>query len=470
MTREALMRHAAAGITEVQYPDELEMAGRRLKLDYRFSPGHPLDGLTLTAPLSLLNQLDPTRLSWLVPGMIREKVTWYVKSLPKVWRNRLMPATEIVTAFLESAPAGTMELSDALRGFLSTRLGEPLPADVWNEAEVPPHLQLNVRIVDAAGEELSSARDLARLRAQLGDAAQLTFSAADPEFEKSGIVRWDFGDLPETLTIARDGHRLTGYPALVEQTDGVALRLLDTPAAADAATRGAVVRLMRLQLKDALRRWEKDPPGFLPAALQLKPSIASDALLEDVLAAICDRAFIGDDALPRTERAFAEQIKRARTRLPAVAEGSLRLLASIAAEHHALSQKISGLPPALSRLGAELRAQRDALVYRGFFCATPWAQLAHIPRYLKALERRLAKYAENPSRDVKHSQAVAELWDRYRRRSDANRARQRHEPALESFRWQIEELRVSLFAQELKTPLPVSYKRLEKAWTDLSRA
>jgi len=470
MTREALMRHAAAGITEVQYPDDLEMAGTRLKLDYRFSPGHPLDGLTLTAPLSLLNQIDPMRLSWLVPGMIREKVAWYVKSLPKAWRNRLMPATEIVTAFLEGAPVGTIELTDALRLFLSTRLGEPLPADVWEEADVPPHLQVNVSILDAAGEELASGRDLVRLRAQLGDAAQLTFSAADPEFEKSGIVRWDFGDLPETLTIVRDGHRLTGYPALVEQADGVALRLLDTRAAADAATRGAVVRLMRLQLKDALRRWEKDPPGFLPAALQLKPSIATDALLEDVLAAICDRAFVGDDALPRTERAFAEQIKRARTRLPAVAEGSLRLLASIVAEHHALSQKISGLPPALSRLGAELGAHRDALVYRDFFFATPWAQLAHIPRYLKALERRLAKYAENPSRDVKHAQAVAELWDRYRRRSDANRARQRHEPALESFRWQIEELRVSLFAQELRTPLPVSYKRLEKAWAELSRA
>ncbi len=470
MTREALMRHAAAGITEVQYPDSIDMAGSRLKLDYRFSPGHPLDGLTLTAPLPLLNQLDSARLSWLVPGMIREKATWYIKSLPKAFRNRLMPIAEVVTGFLETASAGVADMSEALRAFLSARLGEPLPADVWDEGLLPPHLRVNVSVVDASGRELASARDLARLRAELGEAAQLTFSAAGPEFERSGIVRWDFGELPETLTIVRSGHKLTGYPALVEQADGLALKLLDTRAAADAATRAAVVRLIRLQLKDALRRWEKDPPGFLSAALHLKPAVASDALLEDVLAAICDRAFVGDDDLPRNERAFAEQVKRARTRLPAVAEGSLRVLASIAAEHHALSQKMSSLPPSLSRLGAELRAQRDALVYRGFFSATPWVQLAHIPRYLKALERRLAKYAENPARDTKHAQAVAELWDRYRQRSDANRARQRHEPALEAFRWQIEELRVSLFAQELRTPLPVSYKRLEKAWTEVSRA
>jgi ATP-dependent helicase HrpA len=201
----------------------------------------------------------------------------------------------------------------------------------------------------------------------------------------------------------------------------------------------------------------------------LKTAIPTQRLHDDVLAAITDRAFVGDDALPRTEAAFAEQIKRARTRLPAVAEGAFRLLAQIAAEHHVLTQRIASLPPALARLGAEVRARRDALVYPGFVQATPWAQLVHVPRYLQALDRRLSKYPENPARDAKHAATIGGWWQRYRDRVERGREAGRVEPKLETFRWLLEELQVSLFAQELKTPFPVSYKRLEKAWAELDR-
>jgi ATP-dependent helicase HrpA len=473
MTREALMRHAAAGVTEQQYPETMVMAGASLPLAYRFAPGHPLDGLTLTVPLALLNQIDAARMSWLVPGMIREKLSWHLKALPKTWRNRLTPPAEVVTAFLESiegdVAATGVELADALRAFLSARLGEAVPADAWDGAELPPHLRVNVRIVDASGKELAQSRDLAALRTQLGEAAQLSFAAAGPEFERSGIRSWDFGDLPETLTVERGGRRLTGYPALVVDGDSAALRLYDTRDGADAATRIAVVRLIRQQLKDALQRWEKNPPGFAAAALPLKTAIPTDTLLADVLAAVADRAFIGDDPLPRTERAFAEQVKRARTRLPAVVEGAFRMLAAIAADYHTLSQRLAALSPSQARLGADVRAQRAALVYPGFFSTTPWAQLTHLPRYLQALDKRLAKAAVDPARDTKHAQTVAAIWERYRARAEANRAAQRVEPALEAFRWLLEELKVSLFAQELRTPFPVSYKRLEKTWAELIR-
>jgi ATP-dependent helicase HrpA len=470
-------------VTEAQYPEHLEMAGVRLPLKYRFAPGHPLDGLTLTVPLALLNQVDSARLSWLVPGMIREKLTWYLKTLPKAWRQRLTPLTEVVTLLLEAqtrdAPARSAhpgggadaprELTDALRAFCAERLGAAMPIDVWEGAEVPAHLRVNICVVDANGRELGSGRDLPALRTQLGEAAQLTFSAAGPEFERADIKTWDFGDLPESLAVERAGRKLTGYPALVDQGESVSLKLLDTRGAADASTRIALLRLLRRQFKEALQRLEKQPPGFAQTALMLKPAIPPDVLLADAVAAICDRAFIGDDPLPRSEAAFAEQVKRARVRLPAVAESAFRLLAAIAVEYHALSQRIGTLPAAQGRLGEDLRAQRDALIHPGFFSETPWFQLAHLPRYLKALERRFAKYVENPARDAKHAQAVAELWQRYVERRAANAAARKGEPALEAFRWQIEELKVSLFAQELRTPQPVSYKRLEKAWTELSR-
>ena len=469
LTREALMRHAAAHVTEELFPETVTMAGAALPLKYRFAPGHPLDGLTLTVPLSVLNQLDAARLSWLVPGMIREKVLHYMKALPKGWRNRLTPLPEAVTAFLEATATGAAPLADALRAFVATRLADALPADVWDGVEVPAHLMVNLRIVDAAGAELASGRDLAALRSQLGEAAQLSFAQAGPPVERRGLKRWDVGDLPEALTRVQDGHRITGYPALVDDGDSVSLALSDTRDAAEASMRAGVVRLIRLAMKDALSRYEKGAPGFAPAALQLKTTIPTDRLLADVLDAVCDRAFIGDDPLPRSEAAFAEQLKRARGRLPAVADGGFTLLATVATEHHALTRRIAAMPVAMARLAAEARTRRDALVHPGFFGQTSWAQLAHVPRYLKALDRRLAKALEDPVRDAKHAPVVAEWWRRYRERADRNRVAGRSEPGLESFRWLLEELSVSLFAQELKTPFPVSYKRLERLWSDLDR-
>jgi len=314
---------------------------------------------------------------------------------------------------------------------------------------------------------------LAALRAQLGEAAQLSFAAVGPALEKRGLKSWDFGDLPETLTSTRDGQRITGYPALVDDRDSVSVALLDTREAADASTRQGVVRLLRIALKDAVARLEgtgrgAGPPGFAQAALQLRSVIPADRLHADLVAAVCDRAFVGDDPLPRSERAFAEQVRRARARLPAVADGAQKLLAAIAAAHHALTQRLNALPSAHARLGAFVRARRDALVHPGFLEETPWAQLGHVPRYLAGLDRRLAKVAENPARDARHAAEVAQWWQRHAERVERDRQAGRRDARVAAFRWLLEELQISLFAQDLRTPFPVSYKRVQRAWSDLA--
>jgi ATP-dependent helicase HrpA len=469
LTREVLMRHDAAHVTEALFPEKVAMAGTELPLKYRFAPGQPQDGLTLTVPLALLNQIDPGRLSWLVPGMIREKVTFLLKALPKAMRNRLAPLPDSVTAFLEAVPYGAEPLTDALRGWLRARLVDAPPADAWDDLPIPAHLEAEIRVIDAAGSELGAGRDFAALREQLGEAAQLSFAQAGPSLERRGLRTWDFGDLPETLTAVRQGQRFTGYPALVDDGDSVSITLLDTRETAGVAMRSGVVRLIRVALRDVLARHEKGGAGFAQAALQLRTTVQTDVLLADVMTAVCDRAFVGDDPLPRSEKAFAEQVKRARARLPAVAEGAFRVLAIIAGAHYTLTGHLGSLPPVLSRLAAQVRGRRDGLVFPGFFRETPWVQLAEVPRYLAALDRRLARFAENPARDARHAESVARWWERYRERLDRNRKAGRIEPALESFRWLLEELEVSLFAQELKTPFPVSYRRVEKAWAELCR-
>ena len=472
MTREYLMRQNAAGVTEEQFPEHLAVDGTHLKLRYRFEPTHPLDGVTVTVPLALLNQLAPAHFEWLVPGLIREKVAAYLKALPKAIRKKLLPLQDQVTRFLEeqdSTDTAAASLLDALARYVKMRSGEIISTEIWDDAEVPAYLSMNYRVIDDAGRELATGRDLAALKTQLGQAAQLTFARAEPGIERAGLTSWDCGDVPEQISFERAGRKLTGFPALVDEGDSVAIRLLDTRDAANASMRAGVIRLLRLELKEQMKQLDKALPGLTQAVLQLRGVANADDLRADLVNAICDRAFIGDDELPRTQKDYESQKQRARTRLPAVRDAACRMFAGIAEEHHRANLRLGTVSSALNRVAADLRAQLQRLVFKGFFSATPWEQLQHLPRYLKAMTVRLDKYGGNPERDEKHATSIAELAKLYQERSDKLRKAGTVEPALEDFRWQIEELRVSLFAQELRTPFPVSIKRLKKIWESVVR-
>jgi ATP-dependent helicase HrpA len=466
LTRDDLMRHAASGVTEAQFPETLDLDGTEVPLKYRFEPGHPLDGVTATMPLALLNQLDSTRAEWLVPGMIREKITHLVKSLPKTIRRMCVPVPEFVTGFLEQAKAGEGEVLPTLATYIQQRTGLKISASDWNEA-IPPHLLMNFRVVDDAGRELAMGRDWLALKNQLGQAAQLTFRNTSPDIEKTGLKQWDFGDLPKKLDFTRNGRQMTGYPALEDAGDSVAVKLFDTEATALESHRKGVRRLMRFELKEQMKQLEKGLPGFNQYAMLLRNVMTPDELREDMLTAIADRAFIGEDALPRSNQDFMALKQRARTRLPAVAEGAGRLAQQIAAEYVSLAQKLGSLPPPLARLKKEIEEQIARLLPKHFFSQTPWERLQHLPRYLNAMKLRLEKYPNSIERDTRSAQAVQQLWQRWEERVAAKRKNGEVGEALADFRWLIEELRVSLFAQELKTPFQVSVKRLEKIWIEI---
>jgi len=219
-----------------------------------------------------------------------------------------------------------------------------------------------------------------------------------------------------------------------------------------------------------MRQLEKGPADFLRAALQLRNAANADDLREDLIDAIADRAFIGDDAIPRTPKAFESQRERARARLPAVTEAATRLFVAIAEQYQQVSARLSTVKGPLARPAADIRAQLSRLVRKGFFSSTPWERLAQLPRYLEAMQVRLDKYGNNPERDAKHTESIAQLTKRLDERLEQQRKAGVRDPRIEEFRWHLEELRVSLFAQELKTPYPVSYKRLEKIWQALVRS
>ncbi len=465
LSRDDLMQHAAAHITEEQFPKFWQTADGKFKLSYRFEPHHPLDGVTMTVPLTVLNRLHAPSLEWLVPGMLREKIQLLIKALPKQIRRICVPVPDFITKFLESNPDRQAAIIPQLAHFIAKSAGdmrifEQIDQDAWAAQELPEHCYLNLRIIDDGGQELAGGRKLHELQQQLGQAAAVTFRDNTQEFERDNVTTWDIGTLPESIKFARGKQQLTGYLGLQKEKDGrIALRLFDTTEAAEQAHRQGVIELMKLQLKEQVKDLNKGIQGFTQAAMLLK-HINADTLRDDLTQAVCDRAFIGEDELPRNEKAFKEQIKRARSRLPAVKEALSRYLQETAAAYAELNSKLGKHP--LTHL---LRLRLQTLLAAGFATRTPWAQWPRLPIYLKAMTLRLEKYSSNPARDAAREADIQELEQMWQEKTDSLiKQGLPVSDGLAGFKWMIEELRVSLFAQELKTPYPVSVKRLLKGW------
>ena len=470
LSRDDLMQHAAAHITEEQFPKHWQTADGKFKLSYRFEPHHPLDGVTLTLPLTVLNRISPAALEWLVPGMIREKIQLQIKALPKQIRRICVPVPEFITQFLSQNPDRNAPILPQLAQAIAKTAGdirilEQINQDEWAAFRLPEHCYFNLRIIDDGGQELAMGRDLIQIQQQLGKAAATTFRDNTQEFERDNVTTWDIGTLPESIKFARGKQQLTGYLGLQKEKDGrIALRLFDTSAAAEQAHRLGVIELMKLQLKEQVKDLNKGIQGFTQAAMLLK-HINADTLRDDLTQAVCDRAFIGEDELPRNEKAFKEQIKRARSRLPAVKEALSRYLQETAAAYAELNGKLGKHP--LTHL---MRQRLQTLLAAGFATRTPWTQWPRLPIYLKAMTLRLEKYSGNPARDAAREADIQELENMWTEKVNALlKQGLTVSDDLAAFRWQIEELRVSLFAQELKTPYPVSVKRLLKEWESLNK-
>jgi ATP-dependent helicase HrpA len=418
----------------------------------------------------VLNRLNPAALEWLVPGMIREKLQLLIKALPKQIRRICVPVPEFITQFLENSPNRQEPIIPQLARFIAKtagdmRLLEQIDQADWVAQRLPEHCYFNLRVIDDGGQELSGGRDLAQLQHSLGQAAAVTFRDNTQEFERDHVTNWDIGSLPESIKFARGKQQLTGYLGLQQEKNGhIALRLFDTPEAAEQAHRQGVIALMQLQLKEHMKDLSKGIQGFTQAAMLLK-HIPADTLRDDLTAAICDRAFIGEDELPRSEKAFKEQIKRARSRLPAVKEAVSRYLQDTAAAYAELNGKLGKHP-----LTPLLRERAQKQLAAGFARRTPWSQWPRLPVYLKAMTLRMEKYSGNPARDSAREADIQALEQMWQDKTDAlHKQNQALSDGLKMFPWQLEELRVSLFAQELKTPSPVSVKRLMKEWESLNK-
>ena len=470
LSKEYLMQRGATEVSAEQFPDHLSIAGMRLPLSYHFEPGHPLDGVTVTVPLALLNQLRPEHMQWLVPGLLREKIIALLKTLPKALRRNFVPVPNFADACLQAVAPGEGALCEALARQLLRMTGVTIPVDAWQEDALPAHLRMNVKVVGGDGETLvAMGRDVSRLQREQGEQAAATFAQLpSSDFEREQVTDWDFGDLPEQVEFERQGMSLIGYPALVEEDGGVALRLLDSSAKADTALRHGVRRLYMLQARERIKYLEKNLPGIQSMCLHYASVGECAALKSDLLSAITEQAFLGKQAAPRNRAQFEELKEKGLARLIPVANELCAWVAETLVLYHALLKRLKGtVKPAWLKSLSDIQEQLRHLIYPGFVTATPYEQLRHLPRYLKAVDLRLNKLDQHAGRDGPLLVQLAPLWQAYLQRSEKQRKLGSAAPALEDFHWLLEELRVSLFAQELKTAVPVSVKRLQQQWAAL---
>jgi ATP-dependent helicase HrpA len=427
--------------------------------------------------------VDEKACEWLVPGLLRDKVTHLVKSLPKNLRKNFVPVPQHVTAALEVLDTeGDRALLLALSEALKRTTGVDVPLDAWDQSDLPPYLRMNFKVVDdESARELAMGRDLPALRKELGVKARRQFSeGAKDRFERKGLTDWEFGELPEQVEFVRGGQTLVGYPALIDEGDSVSLMVLDTEHDADVATRRGLRRLFQLAVPEQVKFLARNLPGFQEMSLkysflleleggraQEKGAIA-DRLRGELVEAACDRAFFVEEERVRDKAAFQARVAKAKTRLTDVASEICRVMREILDEYQELRPRLNQPGVATwQRVMTDIRNQLKALMPPGFLGSVPLTRLKHYPRYLHAARMRLDKFTLNPAKDAQWMQQIQSWWQAYEGRLKGDRASGVFEPKLDEFRWMLEELRVSLWAQQLKTPYPVSFKRMEKYWAEL---
>ncbi len=471
LSREDLMQAAGKTVTPQDFPDNIDFGDVSLPLNYHFEPGHECDGVSVDIPLALLNQLSTPAFEWLVPGLLEEKIIALLRSLPKVLRKAFVPIPDVASDALEKLvqPVVTFRaegsflkypkesLLESLTTFCHRRLGKPLPADVWKLDSLPAHLLLNFVLHGKEAKVLAVGRDLEALQQQWGTKATQECRrelASDSGLEQNNLTQWNFGDLPQQVSLNINGIAMQGFPTLVDQETNVALRILDNPIAAQQQLRSGLRRLFLLGLPT--KKLLKQMPINNKLSLQYMHIGNSEQLKNDMLTAIVDSIFLVAP-LPTKQTEFEQRLASGNQRLIPTAHEYATWLANVLEEYHTLTKQFHKVSKHTAV--AEIKQHLGHLIYAGFVKEISLEQLKHLPRYLKAVQIRLNRLELDPQKDAKKAVQIVPLWEAYWQHHAAST---KPSPELIKLRWMLEELRVSLFAPELKTLYPVSVQRLQK--------
>lgn len=474
LSKEVLMQHQAEQVTADQFPDQILINRVPLPLEYHFEPGKAEDGITQTIPLSLLNQTSSERYEWLVPGLLREKIIFLIKALPKSLRRHFIPVPQYADQCIKAMSIASGALLPALSEQLRKLTGVEIDISDWRTEELPLYLQMNFKLVDDQGELLDESRDLDKLKENWAREAAASFrQIPDSDYEKRGLTSWSFDLLPEQITLEQNGLEVTAYPALVDKGDCVDLTLMDTKAQAAELTRYGLRRLFMLNQADAVKYLHKNLPDIKQMCLHyanVPPSPYADnkqtdispceQLKTDLIHVAFDRCFILEQPAITDKNAFEQRITERKSDLINLAAKLAQNIAKPLAEYHAIAKRLTGnIPLAAINSVNDIKQQLGFLIYQGFVHDTPDEALKRLPVYCQAAGIRLDRLLTDPNKDKQRMAEVMPHWQKF-----INKVNKIETADFKEYRWMLEEFRISVFAQELKTAYPISAKRLEKKW------
>ncbi len=450
-----------------QFPNRIDWGGVDYALKYRFEPGHAEDGISLRLPVAALNRVPRFLFDWLVPGLLMEKCGALIKSLPKQYRRPLVPVPETVKLLVPQLKMADQSLELALAEIIAKEFGVKIPADAWQAEKLDDYYKMNFQLFDEHGTIIEQSRDLSQLIKKHGHKVQQVLDKrVSRSTEKQVYTHWTFGDIKQQDSFKQSGSLVQSYPAVLDEGDKVSITLTDYAHVQTLVHRKGLIRLAMLALPQQVKYLRKELLRGNDLQLKLSAEYDKDELLNDVIAATFNHTFFADE-LPFTQKSFEQLIESNRSNMTAKAQELEKLLRSIINDDYDIRQHLAQLNEKnMGDVKADIEAQRSALVYPGFLYQTPANHLYELPRYFRALSIRLERLQGQLAKDKKHTAELAELLACIDELIEES-PEAADLPSLIEYRWMIEEYRVSLFSQQLKTKRPISKKRLEKQWQNV---
>lgn len=467
LSRDYLMQHSASDITEEQYPKQLSVNNTPLPLTYHFDPTSHDDGVTITVPLALLNTLNPVQFEWLIPALLREKVTQLIKTLPKSLRKNFVPVPQFADACINGISDKSQPLLPGISQQLTKITGITIPDDAWQTNSLDPHFFMNFDIRDNHNKSLAKGRDLKLLQEQLGQEVSQQFSnEIHWEIEQTGLTQWSFDNLPKTVNKTVNNLNIQGFPALQDDDNSVSIVIVDTQEQANLIHHDGLKRLFSLSLNQQLKYLNKNLPDIQKICMSYSQIGTCTDLKQAIIDASIEKSFFENKNTIHNKNEFDERLQQGREQLVKNANDICEILSNVFTLYTSIRKQLkkNTKPNWLVSL-SDIQSQLDHLIYEDFIYYTPIEYLSSYPRYLQAIQQRLDKLQQAAERDRQYTNILNTYWENFVTYNDDYY----DNSVFSLYRWMLEEFRVSLFAQNLKTQMPISEKRLEKQWQEVKK-
>ncbi|WP_099075442.1 ATP-dependent RNA helicase HrpA [Proteus alimentorum] len=465
-----LIKDDAKRVSALDYPNYWHQDNLKLRLTYQFEPGTAADGVTVHIPLPILNQVKDEGFDWQIPGIRHELIVALIKSLPKPIRRNFVPAPNYASAFLERVPQVEGGLLDKLENELRRMTGVTVDRESWQLDQVADHLKMTFRVVGDKNKILAESKDLNKLKENLKEKVQETLSAvADDGIEQQDLHIWSFGDLPQRYEQKRGGYSVKAYPALVDEKNSVGIKLFETESEQQASMWEGVRRLLLLNIPSPIKYLHEKLPNKAKLGLYFNPYGKVLELIDDCIACGVDKLMASYGGLIWQEDEYQKLQEYVRAELNDAVVEIAKQVEAILTQVFAINKRLKGrVDISVAFALSDIKAQLGQLVFPGFVTSHGWKRLADIPRYLSAIEKRMEKLAIDPNRDRAQMSRVENVIQQWQQWLGKLTEKQKQQEEVQNIRWMIEELRVSLFAQQIGTPYPISDKRILQAMEQIS--